>query len=84
MFTAHTGAETIQGRKLFKGGTICGNTVADFGFTPLIRCPPDPRPQECLEKQNYPLSSNLVVWCIKIGLKTKKVQKTSVLSFEAS
>ena len=33
-------------------------------------------PQGCLEKQNYPLSSNLVVWCTKIGPKIKKVRKT--------
>ena len=31
--------------------------------------------QGCLEKQNYPLSSNLVVWCAKIGSKTKKLRK---------
>ena len=42
-------------------------------ITPLFRRPQGP--QECLEKQNYPLSSNLVVWCTKIGLKTKKVKK---------
>ena len=29
--------------------------------------------QGCLEKQNHPLSSNLVVWCSKIGPKTKKL-----------
>ena len=45
--------------------------LANFCVTPLFR-----RPQGshgCLEKQNHPLSSNLVVWCTKIGPKTKKV-----------
>ena len=36
--------------------------------------------QGCLEKQNHPLSWILVVWCAKIGPKTKKVQKTSELT----
>ena len=50
-------------------GTV--TDLANFCVTPLFR-----RPQGshgCLEKQNYPLSSNLVVWCAKIGSKTKKV-----------
>ena len=29
--------------------------------------------QWCLEKQNHPLNLNLVVWCAKIGPKTKKL-----------
>jgi hypothetical protein len=39
LVTVHTGAETIQGRKLFKGGnysreeTICGNTVNTLPFS---------------------------------------------------
>jgi hypothetical protein len=33
-------------------------------------------PQGCLEKRNCPLSSNLAVWCTKIGPKTQKLQKT--------
>ena len=33
-------------------------------------------PHGCLEKRNHPLSWNLVVWCAKIGLKTKKLRKT--------
>ena len=33
-------------------------------------------PQGCLEKRNCPLSSNLAVWCAKIGPKTQKLQKT--------
>ena len=41
---------------------------ADSGFNPLLRRPQGP--QGCLEKQNCPLSSNLVVWCAKIGLKS--------------
>ena len=38
---------------------------ADFGFNPILRRPQGP--QGCLEKQNCPLSWNLVVWCAKIG-----------------
>ena len=45
--------------------------LANFCATPLFRRPQGS--QGCLEKQNYPLSSNLVVWCAKIGPKTKKV-----------
>ena len=41
---------------------------ADFGFNQLLRCPQDP--QGCLEKQNCPLSLNLVVWRAKIGPKS--------------
>ena len=41
---------------------------ADSGFNPLLRRPQGP--QGCLEKQNCPLSSNLVVWCAKIGPKS--------------
>ena len=32
--------------------------------------------QGCLEKQNHPLSSNLVVLCAKIGSKTEKLRKS--------
>ena len=63
--------------------TLVLNTVtglAKFGFTPLLWCPQGP--QGCLKKQNYPLISNLVVWCAKIGPKTKKVLKTT--KFELS
>ena len=45
--------------------------LANYCATPLFR-----RPQGswgCLEKQNHPLSRNLVDWCAKIGPKTKKV-----------
>ena len=35
-----------------------------------------PRPQRLLEKGNHPLSLNLVVSCVKIGSKTKKLQKS--------
>ena len=34
-----------------------------------------PGPQGCLEKLDYPLSSNLVVWCSKIGQKPRKLEK---------
>ena len=56
--------------------------LANFCATPLFRLPQDF--QGCLEKQNYPLSSNFVVWCAKIGPKTKKVQKTSELTKKMS
>ena len=46
--------------------TVTGS--ADFGFNPLLRRPQGP--QGCLEKRNCPLSSNLVVWCAKIGPKS--------------
>ena len=48
--------------------------LANSCVTPLFRRPQDS--QGCLEKWNHPLSSNLVVWCAKIGPKTKKLQKT--------
>ena len=48
--------------------------IFQIQITLLLWHPQDP--QECLEKQNYPLSLNLVVWCAKIGPKTKKLQKT--------
>ena len=53
------------------------HTVTDLANSCVT--PPFRRPQGsqgCLEKQNYPLSLNLVVWCAKIGPKTKKLQKT--------
>ena len=62
----------------------CGTnrtTVTDLAnscVTPLFRRPQGF--QGCLENRNYPLSSNLVVWCAKIGPKTKKVLKTSELT----
>ena len=52
--------------------------LANFCVTPLFRRPQGS--QGCLEKRNHPLSSNLVVWCAKIGPKTKKVRKTSELT----
>ena len=48
--------------------------IFQIQITPLLWRPQGP--QGCLEKQNYPLSLNLVVWCAKIGPKTKKLQKT--------
>ena len=56
--------------------------LANFCFTPLFWHPQGP--QGCLEKQNHPLSSNLVVWCAKIGPKTKKVRKTSEMTRKTS
>ena len=44
--------------------------IFQIQISPLLWLPQDP--QGCLEKQNHPLSSNLVVWCTKIGPKTKK------------
>ena len=49
--------------------------IFQIQITPLFRRPQGPR--GCREKRNYPLSLNLVVWCTKIGPKTKKLQKTS-------
>ena len=48
--------------------------IFQIRITPLFRCPQEPH--GCLEKQNHPLSSNLVVWSTKIGHKTKKLWKT--------
>ena len=48
--------------------------IFQIQITPLFRRPQGPN--GCLEKQNYPLNLNLVVWCAKIGPKTKKLQKT--------
>ena len=45
--------------------------IFQIQITPLLW-----RPQGCPEKQNYPLSLNLVVWSAKIGPKTEKLQKT--------
>ena len=48
--------------------------LANSCAIPLFRRPQGS--QGCLEKQNFPLSSNLAVWCAKIGPKTQKLQKT--------
>ena len=56
--------------------TVTGS--ADFGFSLLLWRPQGSK--GCLEKQNHSLSWNLVVWCPKIGPKTKKVWKTSELT----
>ena len=48
--------------------------IFQIQITPLFWRPQGP--QGCLEKQNCPLSSNLAVWCAKIGPKTQKLQKT--------
>ena len=50
--------------------------IFQIQITPLFRRPQGS--QGCLEKQNCPLSSNLVVWCAKIGPKTQKLQKTVI------
>ena len=49
-------------------------TFFQIQITPLFRRPQGP--QGCLEKRNHPLSSNLMVWCAKIGPKPKKLWKT--------
>ena len=41
---------------------------ADFGSIPLFWRPQGS--QGCLEKQNHPLITNLVLWCAKIGPKS--------------
>ena len=55
-------------------GSLTVTESADFGFVPLLRHSQGFK--GCLEKRNYPLSSNLAVWCAKIGPKTQKLQKT--------
>ena len=47
--------------------------IFQIQITPLFRCLQSPH--GCLEKQNYPLSLSLVVWCAKIGPQTKKLKK---------
>ena len=47
--------------------------IFQIQITPLLWRPQGP--QGCLEKQNFPLSSNLVVWCTKIWPKTQKLPK---------
>ena len=66
------------------GGANIQKTAKTFfkhiQITPLLWRPQDP--QDCLEKQNCPLSSNLDVWCSKTGSKTKKLWKSvTKLSF---
>ena len=59
----------IKGTSVFnlkKTAEILSNTNNSTTLTP-------PGPQGCLEKQNHPLSWNLVVWWAKIGYKTKKL-----------
>ena len=57
--------------------------IFQIQITPLFRRPQGP--QGCLEKQNHPLNLNLVVWCAKIGLKSKRlwknIKKPSFLTF---
>ena len=49
--------------------------MAKLCFIPLFWQPQGPL--GCLKKRNPPLSSNLVVWCAKIGLWIQKLWKTS-------
>jgi hypothetical protein len=46
--------------------------IFQIQITSLFRC--SQGPQGCLEKQNYPVSLNLVVWRAKIGPKTSHTQ----------
>ena len=48
--------------------------IFQIQITPLFRRPQGP--QGCLENRNHPLNWNLVVWCAKIGPKSKKLWKT--------
>ena len=66
----------IEEDEIYSLGTVTES--ADPGFNPLLRRPQGP--QGCHEKQNCPLSSNLVVWCAKIGPKSQNVQKTSEMT----
>ena len=56
--------------------------IFQIQITSLLWHPQDPH--GCLEKQNYPLSLNLVVWCAKIQPKIKKVWKTSEMTRKTS
>ena len=56
--------------------------LTNFGFTPLLWHPQCP--QGCLKKRKCLLTLNLVVWCTKIGPKTKKFWKTSEMTRETS
>ena len=56
--------------------------IFQIQIPPLFRRPQ--ASQGCLEKQNHPLTWNLVVWCAKIGPKTKKVWNTSELTKKMS
>ena len=88
-FDSHTPLAMIccsQGENLanfiYRGSPFTVTNLANSCVTPLFRRPQGS--QGCLEKQNCPLSLNLVVWCAKIGPKTKKVQKTSELAKKMS
>ena len=59
-------------------------TMASLCSTAAPDCRNSQCKGRCLERGNQPLSSNLVVWCAKIGPKTKKVQKTSELAKQMS
>ena len=66
----------IKVKKSARAAPLSQNSwyIFQMQITPLLRRPQGP--QGCLEKQNCPLSSNLAVWCAKIGPKTQKLQKT--------
>ena len=59
---------TIRGHGYFVKGKCTVTNLANFCVTPLFRRPQGS--QGCLEKQNHPLISNLVLWCAKIGPKS--------------
>ena len=54
------------------------DSISWFGFIPLFWRPQGPH--GCLEKQNHPLISNLVLWCAKIGPKSHNFWKTSEMT----
>ena len=66
----------IKVKKSARAAPLSQNSwyIFQMQITPLLRRPQGP--QGCLEKQNCPLSSNLAVWCAKIGPKTQKLQET--------
>ena len=67
---------TFAGSFEWKGSRSAVTGLANFDFTPLLWCPQGPK--GCLEKRNYPLSLNLVVWCTKIQPKTKQVLSSNM------
>ena len=66
----------IKVKKSARAAPLSQNSwyIFQMQITPLLRRPQGP--QGCLEKRNCPLSSNLAVWCAKIGPKTQKLQKS--------
>ena len=66
----------IKVKKSARAAPLSQNSwyIFQMQITPLLWRPQGP--QGCLEKQNCPLNLNLVVWCTKIGSKTKKFWKS--------